>query len=119
MDLKWEPGGVTLGSNGLPLQVDGLEEALQNIALRLRLPRGSFLYDPTLGSGLGKLDPAEENSAQRAWALASEALLACPGVHITGVTYNQETGAWEFTVETPLGTGQISVPGKEETDGNL
>ena len=51
MDLKWEPGGVALGPGGLPQQVAGLEELLQNIRLRLCLPRGSLPYGPLLGSG--------------------------------------------------------------------
>ena len=107
MDLKWEPGGVALGPGGLPQQVAGLEELLQNIRLRLCLPRGSLPYGPLLGSGLPQLDPGEENSLQRAWALAGEALLGCPG----------GTGLWQVWVETPLGAGQVAVPGKEETDG--
>ena len=40
MDLKWEPGGVALGPGGLPQQVAGLEELVQNIRLRLCLSRG-------------------------------------------------------------------------------
>lgn len=119
MDLKWEPGGVALGSNGLPQQVDGLEEILQNVALRLTMPRGSFLYGANLGSGLSELDPLEENSTQRAWALANETLMECPGVCVVQAGFDQEAGMWTFTVETPLGTGEVTVPGKEETDGEL
>ena len=57
-----------LGPSGIPQRVSGLEEALQNAALRLRMPRGSIPYAPDLGSGLAGLDPQEENSVQRAWA---------------------------------------------------
>lgn len=119
MDLKWEPGGVVLDGTGLPQQVDGLEELLQNIMLRLRLPRGRFLYDPGLGSSLKELDAGEENSAQRVWAVASEALLGMPGVQVAGAEYDQEAGLWNFTVETPLGVGQVSAPGKEQEDEQL
>ena len=117
MDLKWEPGGVALGPGGLPQQVAGLEELLQNIRLHLCLPRGSLPYGPLLGSGLPQLDPGEENSLQRAWALAGEALLGCPGVRVAQVEYHSGTGLWQGWVETPLGAGQVAVPGKEETDG--
>ena len=65
MDMKWENGGIALGPSGIPQRVSGLEEALQNAALRLRLPRGSIPYAPDLGSGLAGLDPQEENSVQR------------------------------------------------------
>ena len=87
------------------------------IRLRLCLPRGSLPYGPLLGSGLSQLDPGEENSLQRAWALAGEALLGCPGVRVTQVEYHSGTGLWQVWVETPLGAGQVAVPGKEETDG--
>lgn len=119
MDLKWEPGGVALGPGGIPQQVNGLEETLQNVALRLTMPRGSFPYGKDLGSGLRELNPAEENSAQRAWALANETLMGSPGVRITQAAYDQESGVWRFAVETPLGAGQVSAPGREESHGNL
>ena len=117
MDLKWEPGGVALGPGGGPAQVEGLEELLQNVALRLNLHRGSLPYDPELGSGLFQLDHREENSAQRAWALANETLMDLPGVRVVQASYDTETGMWLFTVETPLGGGQAAARGKEETDG--
>ncbi len=119
MDLKWEPGGVALGPGGVPLQVSGLEEMLQNVTLQLSMPRGSFPYGADLGSGLRELDPAEENSTQRAWALANETVMGSPGVKITQAAYDSESGAWCFTVETPLGTGQVWAPGKEKEHGNL
>ena len=70
-----------------------------------------------LAGGLSQLDPGEENSLQRAWALAGEALLGCPGVRVAQVEYHSGTGLWQVWVETPLGAGQVAVPGKEETDG--
>lgn len=117
MDLKWEPGGVILGTGGIPEQVDGLEELLQNVALRLNLRRGGLPYDPKLGSGLFQLDPQEENSGQRAWALANETLMDLPGVRVIQANYDTETKMWRFAVETPLGKGQVEARGKEETDG--
>lgn len=40
MDSKWQLDGAVLGSNGLPQRVEGLEEALQNAALRAVLDSG-------------------------------------------------------------------------------
>ena len=119
MDLKWQPGGIVLGPGGLPQQVGGLEEMLQNVALRLTLRRGSLPYAYGLGSGLSDLDPKEENSGQRAWALANETLMDLPGVRVNQADYQQETGNWFFSVETPLGSGQVAVKGKEELDGAI
>lgn len=119
MDLKWEPGGAAPGPDGLPQRVDGLDEALQNIAMRLWMVRGSFPYQPSLGSSLGELDPQEENSQQRAWALAGEALLDCPGVRVNKVLWDTEKGMWQLWVTTPQGSGTVTAPGKEEADGEL
>ena len=55
--------------------------------------------------------------AWRDHTLAGEALLGCPGVRVTQVEYHSGTGLWQVWVETPLGAGQVAVPGKEETDG--
>ncbi len=119
MDFKWTPGGVPLGPDGLPDQVDGLEEALQNAAMALQLPRGSLPYEPDLGSGLSQLDTDEENSSQRAWALAEEALMRFPGYRVTQTSYDPEAGMWRFAVETPLGVGHVTAPGKEKANGEL
>lgn len=119
MDLKWTLGGVPLGADGFPERVDGLEETLQNAALALNLSRGSLPYAPDLGSGLRQLDPGEENSSQRAWAMAEEALMSFPGLRVKKTIFDAEAGVWDFTLETPLGTGHVTVPGKEQTDGEL
>ena len=119
MDLKWEPGGVALGPGGITERVDGLEEMLQNVALKLNLHRGGLPYDPELGSGLFQLDPQEENSVQRAWALANETLMDTPGVRVVQASYDTEEKMWIFAVETPLGRGQVAARGKEETDGSF
>ena len=119
MDLKWEPGCVVLGPGGIPKTVTGLEEMLQNVALRLNLHRGGLPYDPELGSGLFQLDPQEENSSQRAWSLANETLLDYPGVRVIQASYDTEEKMWVFTVETPLGRGRVTARGKEETNGSF
>lgn len=119
MDLKWEPGGVVLGPGGIPKTVTGLEEMLQNVALRLNLHRGGLPYDPDLGSGLFQLDPQEENSSQRAWSLANETLMDYPGVRVIQASYDTEEKMWVFTVETPLGRGRVTARGKEETNGSF
>lgn len=119
MDLKWQPGNVVLGGDGLPQRVDGLEEVLQNAAMAVSLPRGSFLYGPELGSGLENLDPREEHSRERACAFAGEALLEQPGVQVIQAEYEETTGRWSFTLVTPLGEGKIYGTGKERRYGTV
>ncbi len=106
MGLKLEGGGYALGPAGLPETVSGLEELLQNIRLRLTLPRGSFPYGRDMGSGLGDLDRTEEHAEERALALASEALLGLPGVRAEAARL-REDGTIAFTLSTPLGEGEV------------
>lgn len=106
MALKLENGTYALGSGGLPEEVSGLQELLQDARLRLTLPRGTFPYGRDLGSGLWDLDPQEERGLDRALALANEALLDLPGVLATAVT-RQSTGSLRFTLETPFGEGEV------------
>ena len=71
---KWRhsPGAPTAS----PQRVSGLEGGAAKRGPAAAAAQGTFLA-PDLGSA-GGLDPQEENSVQRAWALAGEALLPCP-----------------------------------------
>ncbi len=106
MSLKIRNGTYVLGPGGLPQEVGGLQELLQNVKLRLNLPKGSFPYGRELGSGLADMDQTEEHAGERAAALANEALLELPGVRVQKVTFLSE-GRIRFTLSTPLGGGTV------------
>lgn len=106
MGLKLENGRYVLNSNGLPAEVSGLEELLQNCALRLAIPKGSFPYGRELGSGLHGLDRGREHAPEQAVALANEALMDLPGVLAEQAEMKQDGGI-RFTLSTPLGKGEI------------
>ena len=107
MDLKIKEGLHVLGPTGLPEQVEGLEELLQNACLRIALRRGEFPYGRELGSALWQWDPREEHASERAVALANEALLDMPGVRAVSMEVT-EAGV-EFHICTPLGEGDVTV----------
>lgn len=105
MGLKLREGVYALNANGLPEEASGLEELLQNAALRLSIPQGSFPYGRELGSGLQGLDKSGERAEEQAVALANEALMDMPGVLAERAEF-QEGGGIVFTVSTPLGKGK-------------
>ena len=107
MDLKVEKGMHTLGPQGLPQQVEGLEELLQNACLRLSLHRGEFPYGRELGSGLHQWEAEGEHAIERALALANEALLDLPGVQAENAAETED--GVRFTLRTPLGEGDVTV----------
>lgn len=106
MELKLGNGTYILGSTGLPETVSGLDELLQDIRIRLTIPKGGFPYDRDLGSRLKEVEPSKEHAAERALALANEALLDLPGVRAEAAEL-REGGEIAFTVRTPLGKGEV------------
>ncbi len=106
MALRLRDGNYVPGPSGLPEEVSGLEELLQNALLRLTIPKGSFPYGRELGSGLGDLDAGAEHAADRAAALAGEALLDMPGVRVARTEFRKDGGI-AFTLSTPLGEGEV------------
>ena len=102
MALKIEDGAYALTSAGLPEEIGGVEELLQNVMFRLNLPLGAFPYGRNLGSRLHTLDFSQEHAADRAAALANEALLPLPGVRVKAAELQGENKI-KFTVATPLG----------------
>ncbi len=117
MALKLKDGVYALNAAGLPEEIGGLEELLQNLALRLNLPQGSFPYDRALGSRLHRLDLTREHAAERARAFAEEALLGLPGVEIAAVAVDADSV--RFTVNTPLGSGEVRFEKGGNEDGDL
>lgn len=106
MGLKLQAGVYALNANGLPEENSELEELLQNAALRLAIPQGSFPYGRELGSRLQALDRDGGHAEEQAAALANEALMDMPGVLAEQAEF-QEGGGIAFTVSTPLGKGRI------------
>lgn len=71
------------------LAVSGIALARQKIITRLKIPRGSFVYDEdgTLGSRLAELSRSDVNEAlSEATRLAREALVDMPDVVINDVS---------------------------------
>ena len=80
MDTRLCDGDFAKGENGLPETVEGMEELLQRAQIRLCIPKGAFVHDPSLGSRLAQLQPAPAEAAAclrsipRSWACMSRYL---------------------------------------------
>ncbi len=84
MDTLLENGDWALDACGIPIAITGWQEELQRCRIRLQTPRGAFLHQPTLGSGLCALarQGGEAGEDQRALELAQEALLPLPHIRV-------------------------------------
>lgn len=106
MGLKLEKGVYALHENGLPESNSPQEELLQNAALRLSIPKGSFPYGRQLGSMLHSFDRTGEHAEEQAVSLANESLMDMPGVTAEQARFTAD-GRIEFTISTPLGRGKV------------
>lgn len=107
MDTLVKNGGFQPGPGGLPAAVTGLSELLNYAGLSLSVRQGMFPYDRGMGSRLYTLNRQEEHAADRALAMANEALMWLPGVSATEVEFGE--GGMAFTVTTPLGEGSVVI----------
>ncbi len=64
MDTLLENGDFALNMWNLPSEITSLEEACQRVRILLTVPKGSFIYDRTLGCDFSELFTAEDKSAQ-------------------------------------------------------
>lgn len=91
MDMKIENGKAALSQSGIPLTLSGDELALQKAEFRLKVPKGSFIFDRDFGSRIPKMKPAErENPDALLFEYALEETEKIPGVKITDAHYSPE-----------------------------
>lgn len=72
-------GDFAVDALGRPIPVDGDQELFQQVMLRLVVKKGSFCYDPELGSRLYTLK-GRPHPERQALTLAAEALRKLPDV---------------------------------------
>jgi hypothetical protein len=99
MDTALADGDFSPGANGFPRRISGAEELFQRAAIRLTIPRGSFRYDPSLGSRLHTLTGEEEDPDAAAFSLVQEALCTLPEITAESAEY---TASPEPTVKIKL-----------------
>lgn len=86
MDIKISNGDWARDEQGMPIVLSGETEILQRAFLRLRIPKGAFLHDPSLGSRFGEINPdSRENADRLAFLFAQQALSPLtPKITVTG-----------------------------------
>lgn len=89
MDLLLSNGDHALNQRGLPIQIDGNSELVQQAIIRLTVPKGSFELSPDLGSSFSTLLSIPNNRRQEmALQLAKEALVTLQGIRVDSVVYS-------------------------------
>lgn len=83
MDTAIKDGDFKTNENGLPVQISGVQELLQQAMFRLVVKKGSFFYDQQLGSRLYTLKGSYGNReilSENAMQMVREALRPMPRV---------------------------------------
>ncbi len=75
MDTAVSNGDFAFDSRKKLIEIDGYEEVLQRVLIRLGVKKGSFVYDESLGSQLSTLKVTDKNINYKALTLVKEALI--------------------------------------------
>lgn len=100
MDTALKNGDFQRNPNGIPHSIDGIRELLQRAEIRLKVPLGSFVYDPWLGSRLHTLSAQDKARDVKALTIAQEALREIPELTVEGASC---TGSSPMTAVFRLG----------------
>lgn len=90
MDTQIKDGDFVLDGRGRPVVVTGLKEILQQIMIRLTVKKGSFVYNPNLGSDLYKLYQYSSDLESQAFLMVHEAISDMEDVFLENVTITQD-----------------------------
>lgn len=112
MDLALHNGDFKT-AGGIPVTLREKEELLQRAYLLLGVHRGSFVYDPELGSDL-HIFSSEDGEIGRVMGCMEAALRDRDELAVTGAELLPE--GISVTVETPFGEGTILLPYGSEED---
>ena len=75
MDTKIELGDYVVRMNGYAETVEGEEQMLQQIYFAVNIPKGSFIYDRTIGAFSKSIDINSKNAERTAEMLINEGLV--------------------------------------------
>lgn len=110
MDTALKNGDFALNSYGKIHSINGLEETIQRCQFLLKVKKGSFCYNRTLGSNLHLLK-YDENVRGNALLLVKEALAPLPQVSVKNVDveYENEVIILKITIKAYSETATMEV----------
>lgn len=111
MDTAIKNGNIVLGENGKPYTISGIDEALQRARICLEIKKGSFIFLPSLGSELWRLDATKPYLNKQADMFVREALAGLRGITVMSVCAVADGSDTDIAVEIEyMGqTGRLEV----------
>ena len=99
MDIAIINGNIALDESGRPRSIDGIEKALQQVRMCLEIRKGSFVFLPSLGSELWRLDSSKPYLQKQADMFVREALVNLKSITVKSVTAVSAGGGVSITVD--------------------
>ena len=112
MDTAISNADFLLDGRGRPVVISGMQEILQRVLIRLTIQKGSFIYDPDLGSRLFTLKSTRGDIKQQAINLVREALSPMTEVTVEDVVIDrvgEENLSMKVILSTNNETGEVAI----------
>ncbi len=103
MDIAIINGNIALDENGRPRSIDGIEQALQQVRMCLEIKKGSFVFLPSLGSELWKLDSSKPYLQKQADMFVREALVSLKSITVKNVIAVSSGNIIHLTIDIESG----------------
>lgn len=103
MTTKLSYGDYEIDSRGRLIQIDGIEEIAQQAMIRLTIPKGSFVYNPELGSELHTVD-LNQCDDSLLYAMVCDALAPITSLEVVSVkrAISEEHDKLSITIESKI-----------------
>lgn len=83
MDVKIENEDISVDSAGSFVMIDGFDEIVQQALIRMKIPKGKFIYDRNLGSFCDSLDiNTGKNQMKALEMLINESLVSLNNAYV-------------------------------------
>ncbi|MGN0519075.1 MAG: hypothetical protein ACI4II_10175 [Acutalibacteraceae bacterium] len=115
MDTAIGNGGLLSGEDGKPYSIDGIYKALQQVKMCLEIKKGDFIFMPSLGSELWRLDSSKPYLEKQADMFVREALMRLKNIYIESVSVEKLPEGVNVTVNIEYtgkkGSVEVTVNG--------
>lgn len=108
MDTKIEIGDFIVKQNGYAETVEDEQQMLQQIYFAANIPKGSFIYDRTIGAFSGKIDLNSKNAERTVEMLINEGLIKA-GVKVSVNKLEKRIGQTAATITADNGFKSIDT----------
>lgn len=104
MDALIENGDNAEDSKGENVMIEGFEEIIQQVLIRIKIPKGKFIYDRDLGSECGSLDTDNCKSLDKCLeTLMNESVVSMGDTYVEVISAQKTAGGIKAEIKINCG----------------